>query len=373
MNILINASNLKVGGGIQVTESVCSCLDRFPQHRFVVVLSSCFGPLLDSIPVRPNVRLVRYDIRNSFDTVVFGRDGFLDKLVEREKIDVVLTVFGPSRWEPRRPHLCGFARPHLVYPDSPYFKTLKGTEKWKNRLFLAVLKYLFRRSTKHLYSENARVSERVEQLFPGTQCATVTNNYHQVFDAPAQWRPAPLPAFEGTTLLTIGAAYAHKNAQITQDIARILKARYPVFRFRFVLTLTEAQFPVPTELADCFVLTGPVWIDQCPDLYRQADIMFQPSLLECFSATYPEAMRMRVPILAADLDFARGLCADAAVYFPPLDASAAADAIYELAKHPEHQEALAAAGERRLKAFDTYVTRVEKLIGLCEQLGRTNK
>lgn len=39
MNILINASNLKQGGGIQVAQSIIAQLERFPQHHFVVVVS----------------------------------------------------------------------------------------------------------------------------------------------------------------------------------------------------------------------------------------------------------------------------------------------------------------------------------------------
>ena len=39
MRILVNASNLKKGGGLQVADSVCGCLKQFTRHRFVVVLS----------------------------------------------------------------------------------------------------------------------------------------------------------------------------------------------------------------------------------------------------------------------------------------------------------------------------------------------
>lgn len=40
MNILINASNLKRGGGLQVADSICEQLELFPHHNFIVVLSS---------------------------------------------------------------------------------------------------------------------------------------------------------------------------------------------------------------------------------------------------------------------------------------------------------------------------------------------
>ena len=39
MHILINASNLKAGGALQVADSLCGLLGEFPEHEFVVVLS----------------------------------------------------------------------------------------------------------------------------------------------------------------------------------------------------------------------------------------------------------------------------------------------------------------------------------------------
>lgn len=40
MKFLINASNIKAGGGVQVADSICRALGQFEQHEFVVVLSS---------------------------------------------------------------------------------------------------------------------------------------------------------------------------------------------------------------------------------------------------------------------------------------------------------------------------------------------
>ena len=35
MNILVNASNLKKGGGVQVADSICCLLEGFTQYHFV--------------------------------------------------------------------------------------------------------------------------------------------------------------------------------------------------------------------------------------------------------------------------------------------------------------------------------------------------
>lgn len=128
MNILINCSNLKKGGGLQVADSVCTCLNAIPQHNFFLVLSSCMDDTADRVSEYKNVTVVRHDIRNSWYTLFWGRDKAMDNLVTRHNIGGVLTIFGPARWKPKCKHLCGFARSHLVLNDSPYFQRMSWKE-----------------------------------------------------------------------------------------------------------------------------------------------------------------------------------------------------------------------------------------------------
>lgn len=375
MNILVNASNLKTGGGVQVADSVCCRLGNYPEHRFVVVLSSAFAETrrrLDEAGCA-NVRVFTHDVRNSVPTVLLGRDTFLDRLVGEYEVHAVLTMFGPSRWNPRCPHLSGFAMPHLVLPDSPFFLRMNRWQRGRQRLRSAVLAYFFRRSSRHFYTENPYISAKVRKLFPGSEVYTVSNYYNQVYDRPGMWRERKLPAFEGTTLLTVTAAYPHKNLGISLDVARLLRRDHPDFRFRFVFTIGEGDFPqVPEELRAHFLFLGKVDITACPSLYAQCDIMFQPTLLECFTATYPEAMKMCRPIVTTDIEFARGLCGDAARYYSPLSADAAAGAVYEVAVNEGGiRERLVAEGLRRLAKFDNYEQRTDKLIGILERMANT--
>ena len=74
MNILINASNLKAGGGLQVADSICKSLNQFPQHKFVVVLSSFFPSTGKEIENYDNVEVYVYNVKNNLQTLIFGRD-----------------------------------------------------------------------------------------------------------------------------------------------------------------------------------------------------------------------------------------------------------------------------------------------------------
>lgn len=370
MNFLINASKEKAGGGLQVTDSICKCLNLYPQHHFIVVLSDKFVSTADIIKSYPNVDVYIHTFRDSILTLLTGRYKFLDKLVNIHKIDAVLTVFGPSRWAPQVPHLCGFARAQLLMPESPYLQVMSWGQRIKKRIKYWLVKQYFNPcKDKFFYSENKMVSERVEKLFWGCKCYTVTNYYNQLFDTPEQWRNHILPEFDGVTLLTIATFYPHKNLGISKEIAQYLKSKYPTFKFRFVFTVIEKDFgELPESLKEHFCFIGTVDISECPSLYKQCDIAFQPTLIECFTASYPEAMKMEKPIVTTDLPFAKGLCEDAACYYSAMDPKAAAESIYKVATDEKYAHQLMENGKEQLLKYDNYIQRAEKLIKILEDI-----
>ena len=70
--------------------------------------------------------------------------------------------------------------------------------------------------------------------------------------------------------------------------------------------------------------------------------------------------------MTTDLEFARGLCVDAACYYSAIDAAAAAEAIYRVATDKEYARQLAVAGRRQLQGYDNYGQRADKLIAILE-------
>lgn len=363
MVFLINASNLKNGGGLQVAQSICGQLARFEQHRFVVVLSSYIDD--GCIQFSNNATVYRYDIKNNIATLVFGRDTFMDGLVKEHRIDAVLTIFGPSRWIPRCAHLCGFARAQLLLTDSPYYKRIGFKEKLVYRIWT----WSFKRSSKVFYTENPYISEMLPRLLGDVQVYSVTNYYNQVYDNPLQWkRTITLPEFDGITCLSVSSSAPLKNLSILIEVSRYLLANYPDFKCRYVLTFPESEMYIPEDVRGNFLLVGKVKVTECPYLYEQADIMVMPTLMECFTATYPEAMRMGVPIVTTDLEFARGLCDDAACYYSAVDPMAAAEAIYKVATDKKFANQLVENGKKQLLTYDNYEQRTEKLIKILEEI-----
>ena len=358
---LINATNLKVGGGIQVVQSICGELKRFPEHKFIVVLSNYIND--KGIEFGSNVELYRHDILHNLKTILSGRENFLDELTETKNPDGVLTVFGPSIWRPRTPHLCGFARAQLLLKVKGYRLSLK------DRIVYKAWGWGFKKSSKVFYTENVYISRLLEKYYKDVKVYTVSNYYNQVFDQPEKWtRNIRLPKYDGVTCLSISSNYPHKNFGIIPDVIRAVRCSHPELNVRFVLTIDEKELPVDDDVKDNILFIGKVDVAECPNLYEQADIMFMPTLLECFTATYPEAMRMEVPIVTTDLEFARGLCGDAACYFSAVDAKAAAEAICRVAADKEYAHKLVENGMKQLLTYDNYEQRAEKLIRIMETL-----
>lgn len=274
-------------------------------------------------------------------------------------------MFGPSLWQPKIPHLCGFARAQLILKDSPYYKQRSVKEKIVYRIW----DWAFKHSSKTFFTENNYISDILKKHFKNVKVYTISNYYNQVFDVPTKWkRSITLPHFDGVTCLSVASPAPHKNFGIIEGVVRNLRKEHPDLKVRFVLTFHDVQCPMAEDVKDHLVYVGRVDVSECPYLYEQEDIMFMPSLMECFTATYPEAMRMGVPIVTTDLEFVRGLCGEAACYYSAIDAGAAAESIYRVSTDKDYAARLVSNGKEQLKKFDDYEERAEKLIRILEEM-----
>jgi glycosyltransferase involved in cell wall biosynthesis len=104
-------------------------------------------------------------------------------------------------------------------------------------------------------------------------------------------------------------------------------------------------------LKDHVAFLGPVPQRQMGALYRMCDLVVCSSLCESFGFSLIEAMAHDVPIVAADIPISREICGDAALYYSPLDASAAAAAIFAALSESERTRLITNC-RARLAAFD---------------------
>lgn len=373
MKIVINCSTLKKGGVLQVGHSLVAELLKRSDHEYFFILSTKLKKDFPELDEDPKY-CITYDVKPTIYLALTGRERYLDSVLKRIKPDVVFTVFGPTYWKPRCPHLVGYAKAGYFYPDSPFIQQMPLFRKMKLFVLRQFHMHDFRRFNQAMVTETTDTSERLAGLLPGKAIYTVSNTYNQVFDEPEKWDSSlELPPFDGVTMLSITANYRHKNLNIIPGVIDYLHQHHPGLNFRFVLTLNREDYmDIEEEHARHILFLGRVSIYQAPSLYAQSDFMFMPTLLECFSATYPEAMKTGKPILTSDMPFARAVCGDAAVYFDPLSAQRIGEAIYKLASDETFRSEMIEKGKRRLGTFETAESRAQKYIEILEKTYEAN-
>lgn len=285
----------------------------------------------------------------------------LKGLEEKYAPNAIFTFFGPAYVRFEAPHICGVADGWVTHSTSTAFRSLGLSSKIIEYLLLILYKgFWFRRADAWIVEANSAKNGLVRRWhIPPDRIYIVPNNcgLHYVNSN----QICHFPNGERIRILCLSAYYLHKNMEIIPDVAGEMIRRKSDLPFEFVLTL---PFDCPGLLKIMnkartlgvekhIVNLGPVPLMKGPETYRACHISFLPSLLETFSANYPEAMAMKRPLVTTDLDFARDACGPAAVYFRPTDPRSAAGAILSLIDDRDLWLKVLREGDRVLASLPT--------------------
>lgn len=168
----------------------------------------------------------------------------------------------------------------------------------------------------------------------------------------------------------------HKGFPLLFDALALLRGRgVPV---RLFTTVEPADWPREVAryerqierlgLVGSVFFLGRVPQAQMGAVYSACDMMVYPSLCESFGFSMVEAMGHDLPIVAAGTGINQEICADAALYYEPLDATGCAQRIVE-ALDDETRTRLVANGRARLAGSDWSWTRYARdFAGLVDQV-----
>lgn len=375
MKILINTASTFKGGGLQVATSFIEDCKEHPENEYHVILGFVLAKLIKKDQFPENFFFYEIDYRPATRVFSFrSHDKFFKKLEVAIKPDVVFTTTGPAYWRPKAPHVAGYNLPHHIYPESPYLKQINLYRKIRWKAKKAIVKYFFRRDVDVIVVQTEDVNMRLRKLLGKENVITVSNTYNDAYNNPAIF-PSKLPFKKPGEfrLITVSAWYPHKNLDIILSVLDILTGRQ-INNIKFILTLPEDIFEkfFPVSYRQFILNAGPVKINECPSLYKECDAMFLPTLLECFSASYAEAMVIGKPILTSDMGFARTVCDDAAIYFNPTDAADIVNKILSVVNSNYLLHDLLLKGKNRMKYFGTSQQRTKEYLKICSDLVNRN-
>lgn len=367
--ILIDASNLHGGGGVQVAASFLDELAQLVEEKHESV------HWINRLHVEASERVI-VDLAATtlaaLDPTVKNRrpTQFRYWLPVPLKFDVSFTIFGPEFGVSRaRRRIVGFADVTSVCPRPMSLKTFKGWARYRHQLRGHISRSLHSRVDLVIVETQSLSDILDDQLSPAPPIKVVPNAVNGVFSQPNRWRPVKLPEpaeAPGTLLLSyVARAYPHKNHEILGDVWRLLADKYGI-SVKFVVTLNRNEWMNLSLLTRAACLNvGEVALGQVPSLLGLCHGAIFPSLLESSSITPLEVFTLGKILFASDRDFMRATCGEAPVYFDPLSAH---DIAVQVSKTLRNSDAVQDHIREGLAIIRSSPTARDRALGYLESL-----
>lgn len=357
--IIINASTCTVGGGAVVAANIIlgSLGDR--SFVFSYILSplvkkhlDALGVFIDSIVVqKPSHPIVGRNSRKS-----------IKSYIRKIEPDLIFTVFGPAYINSGNiPHLIGFADPWVTHANFHAFSTLNFVQLLKTLSRIAFKRRSLPKSSSAYFwveSEAARSGLVSNCGILPSRISLIPNTCSDIFLGKLNY----FRTIDNVKLLSIGmigAYYPHKNFEVLFEALSILKKARTDLAFKIHLTISEG-LPSKSKIYK-FITNPPAYVTienhgsvslvELKSIYEMCDLVVHPSVLESYSATYPESIWMNKPLIASDLFFARAICHEAAIYFTPRSARDLAQQMTKVIDSPDVQSDLFRARVQVSKGF----------------------
>jgi glycosyltransferase involved in cell wall biosynthesis len=372
--IFLNASTCVVGGGVQVAVGFLHYIHHQLDEigwEVVAVASPQVYQQCKALPARPGWRLELITPSPASVLGGWGSRRRIHKLIGDFNAHLCFTIFGPSYLWLDIPEVSGFADPSVTNPNEHFLRNHPFGQKLRT-LFTAWVKTLAVRRVLRFWVETATAQAGLaRRLSISPERITVVPNALNRLFVPLPGAPSP----GRIRILHLSAYYPHKNHAFLLPVAKVLRRLYPAFDFEFVVTLPQDGQPwkelsgrfKQAGMADRLRTAGYLEVKDCPMAYRDCHVVFHPSLLEVFSATYLEAFAAERPVVATDLDFAHEVCGDAAVYFDPSSPEIAASALFRAATDQNLRDNLINKGLIRRAIFPKANDKNQRLLSLIAE------
>lgn len=369
MKIIINTTNLKVGGALQVAISfIYECINFDENEYFIFLSPSMFQEIQQD--KFPNY-FTFYQFDNPSRLILF--DKTINELNEEEKKinpDIVFSIFGPTYWKPRSKHVMGFANGLYLYDESPYFNSFSFSDKIKFKLKKEYHKLLLKSNADFYILQTEDMKKRFSKFVAKEEdiMQVVSSRYDSIFEQTINdLNLLPYKDEDEFWFVTISAYYPHKKLDLINDLVSLIKKEN--LNIKFILTLsdeiTEQHFK---NVKEYIINLGPVKLEECPYIYTNADALFLPTLIESFTASYPEAMIMKKPILTSHYSFAKTVCKDAALYFDPYDINDIMNQIRKIYTDKKLYADLVTKGLDIVKGLPSSKERAHQYLNICKKV-----
>lgn len=328
MKILFNCSTNIVGGGLKNSALFIKNAVQDQSIDWYFALSEPVANLLKKWDIDTNNNNF-FIFKNSPARNKSAKLELTD-LAKKKKIDIVYTMAGPAYVNFHCKHIMGISNPYITHADYDAY-SLKGN-------FLNIFKYFVYTSAQFLYTyksdyyifqtEYSKNNFSKRSFISKSKMFVVPNAYDDSIRSHFE-KSQNLIEKESNEKNVIqifcpGAPYVHKAFQfLPKSIYELCKKTNK--KFEFIVTLpndSDIWLQIDKELKELNISQyckniGPYIYSDLIKYLNTCDIIYVPSLLETFSASYLEAMCAKKKLVVANKSFASDICKDYAIYTDP--------------------------------------------------------
>jgi len=346
--ILLDASNLSLGGGVQVGLALIHNFINDDNFEIICVAS----PQIDrQLNITQKQKIKHYFVEKNVSIIAKYNQG--KRIAEIEKKynpNLTFIIFGPSYWKPKSLSIQGFALGKMIYADELQIGMLESGLNFVKKMF-------FLWNDSFLIVETELVKDKLIKFlnYSTDKIFVIGNSYSPAFESYINNNAINSNITNCFRILVPGSFYPHKNLErIIKALALIDKKQ---LELKMIFTIPDdsegwrylSTLAAKMNVIELIETVGFIENSKFARLYQECDAVICASLVESSTAVFPEAFLAKRPLLVSDRPFATELCEDAAVYFDPLIENSIADAIFKLATNDVLRNELVKKGVKVLE------------------------
>jgi glycosyltransferase involved in cell wall biosynthesis len=337
--IFINAINLTGAGAQSIAVNILPIIPLLRLNwNFIIFLDD--NPIFRGLVFPPNTEIIfkkhRKGLLNDLDRVIelFWE---IPHLFNSKNIDIGLTLGDLAPFGLIFPQVVFFHQALLVYTDAE----LAGTNGWPiiKRYFL---KWFFANSVQRVEMfivQTPVMAKRLEELYrvDNKRIAIISQPVpNKFFERMSKKNIQISASSKPLKLLFLAGFYLHKNHAILTKVVDEILRRELQDQIQIYTTI-DSTILQKTNIYNIFCKypniisnLGTLSPEEVRGAFEASTALFLPTLVESYGLIYLEAMAAGKQILTSDLDFARWICKDIAIYFNPLDPNTIVDSFIKL-------------------------------------------
>ena len=358
--IAIIAHGCRVGGGLFGTLNLLQAFkDVAENEEFLLIYSAGYGYEKIELPSESQ----RYFYQGSHSPL--ARQWFervtLPKVIDAYNPDVILGLANIGLTKPKVPQALFIRMPYLFYERKKYYPNLT----FKERIRFPALKNQVKTSLSNgndlVFVQTPVVQERFSNEFnyPKEQIKVFRLTAPSDVQIPTDNIMPPIFKQTGNHfhVLLMTRYLTHRNPDILIALCKRYGNDIRKNGIKFITTITPGEHPFASRFLqnvsknnfeDIIINVGKLSRFEVPKYLANSQLLWLPTMMETLGFSFLEAMKMGTAIMAPDLDFARYVCGDAAIYYDPWDINSMFNCLLKLRNNDQLRKQYIEKGTKEL-------------------------